>query len=284
MRGARVGGILALLLSAFAISGCGIALGTRSESAAIAEGAGLRQATYQAGPFELLAFERFDRPGGDLTVYIESDGLSYLGRNTLSRDPTPAKPLVLQMTALDGTRNRLYLARPCQFLTYEKLRGCDSAYWSFARFAPEVIDAYGAALEAAKRKSGARRLTLVGYSGGGAIAALVAARRDDVALLVTVAGTLDHRVWTERAGVAPLDESLNPADSGARLRAVRQVHFVGGRDTVVPPYVAQSYMTHLGDTRRAAVVTVPDADHECCWVRSWQALLDQYVHNAAVQP
>ncbi|GAB2181920.1 hypothetical protein DLREEDagrD3_21430 [Denitratisoma sp. agr-D3] len=41
---------------------------------------------------------------------------------------------------------------------------------------------------------GARRLTLVGYSGGAA--ALLAARCSDVVRLVTIAGNLDHRAWT----------------------------------------------------------------------------------------
>src|SRR5262249_11272565 len=150
-----------------------------------------------------------------------------------------------------------------------------------ARFAPEVIDGYMTALDLAKRKSKAQRLTLVGYSGGGAVAALLAARRKDVTLLVTVAGTLDQVTWTREAGVTPLSRSLNPRDFAPQLRTIPQVHFVGGRDTVVPLAVTQSYLMGLGSGAPVKLVSMPEYDHECCWVRDWQALLGQYVQNAA---
>jgi esterase/lipase len=47
-----------------------------------------------------------------------------------------------------------------------------------------------AAVTALKRASGASRLRLVGYSGGGVMAMLLAARRDDVAQVVTIAAPL----------------------------------------------------------------------------------------------
>ena len=189
----------------------------------------------------------------------------------------------MRLASLDGARNRLYLARPCQFLEPEALRRCDPDYWSIARFAPEVIEGYMAALDLAKRKSGARRLILVGYSGGGAVAALLAARRDDVGLLVTAGGTLDHRAWTSNAGVAPLRSSLNPADFAGNLRSVRQIHFVGERDRRVPLAVAESYMARLGPGADATLVRLARYDHDCCWEDGWRALLGQYVQNAAAR-
>jgi hypothetical protein len=250
----------------------------------VAQNAGMSPAEYPAGRFTLLGFERFEQPGGDLTVYIESDGQSWLDTRTLSADPTPIRPLVVRLAAADTARNRLYLGRPCQYLAAEQLRSCNPTYWAEARFAPEIIDGYMAALDLAVRKSGAPRLTLIGYSGGGAVAALVAARRDDVTLLVTIAGTLDHRTWTRDAGVSPLDVSLNPPDFAGRLRSVRQIHFVGERDRKVPATVAESYMAQLGDTRRARLVRLAGYDHECCWDEGWRGLLDQYVQNAAALP
>jgi len=57
------------------------------------------------------------------------------------------------------------------------------------RFAPEVINSFSRAIDTLKEKSGAKYVELVGYSGGGAIAVLVAAGRSDVVGVRTVAVT-----------------------------------------------------------------------------------------------
>jgi pimeloyl-ACP methyl ester carboxylesterase len=137
----------------------------------------------------------------------------------------------------------------------------------------------GAAVDEAKRRAGAERVALFGYSGGGAIAALLAARRGDVTRLVTVAGTLDHARWTHDGGVSPLAASLNPADEAARLQSVPQVHFVGMDDRVVPPAVVNSYLARMTDRSRAELVRVAGFGHECCWERDWAALLARYVYR-----
>jgi hypothetical protein len=68
-----------------------------------------------------------------------------------------------------------------------------------------VISASNQAVDALKQRYGAQEIVLVGYSGGGAVAALVAARRTDVVRLVTVAGNLDHLAWTHLHSVPPPD-------------------------------------------------------------------------------
>ena len=49
---------------------------------------------------------------------------------------------------------------------------------------------------------------------------------------VTIAAPLDHAAWTAQHNVQPLVGSLNPADS-QELRKIPQVHFLGGKDTIV---------------------------------------------------
>ena len=63
-------------------------------------------------------------------------------------------------------------------------------------------------VDALKRDAGAAKVILVGYSGGGAIAVLLAARRLDVAGVITVSADLDLAYWTQRDGLAPLSGSL----------------------------------------------------------------------------
>jgi hypothetical protein len=104
------------------------------------------------------------------------------------------------------------------------------------------------------------------------MAALVAARRDDVVLLVTVAGVLDHEAWTRLHGVSPLTGSLNPADEWMALVRVRQVHLVGGRDTQTGRAAVQPFVNRYASSPKPEVIEVPDFTHACCWVENWPRL------------
>lgn len=111
-------------------------------------------------------------------------------------------------------------------------------------------------------------LRLVGYSGGGAAAALLAAQRSDVACLVTVAAPLDTQAWTLAKNVSALSESQNPLDVAAKLRGMPMTHFSGGSDNVVPPSVNQQFMQQA-QTRE---VVKPGFDHDVQWLKAWPAL------------
>lgn len=210
--------------------------------------------------------------GEQLTVYIEGDGFAWLTRSQPSADPTPREPVALRLALAQPAGKIAYLARPCQYVDAER-SGCSARYWTEARFAPEVIAATDQAVTQLKATTGAERLVLVGYSGGAAVAALLAARRDDVVRLVTVAGNLDHRAWTRHHGVSPLNASLNPADSLVRLAGLPQQHFVGERDTVIPPALVADFVARLGPQAPASVRVVEGFDHQCCWAERWPALL-----------
>lgn len=229
---------------------------------------GWQRQTLSVGAFDLIAYAPMhfaaDEP---LTVYIEGDGFAWLDAATPSTDPTPRDPLALRLALAQPGGNAAYLARPCQYVDAEQ-GGCPQRYWTEGRFAPEVIAASDRALDRLKAQTGARRLTLVGYSGGGAVAALLAARREDVERLVTVAGNLDHRAWTRHHRIAPLVGSLNAADEAIRLAHLPQTHFVGGRDRVIPLALAQEWPLVL----RQKIRVIPAEDHACCWPEHWTRL------------
>lgn len=128
--------------------------------------------------------------------------------------------------------NVVYIARPCQFTRNDP--ACRSTYWTDRRFSEDVIASMNHAVDVL-RAPAAGPVHLVGFSGGGAVAALVAARRGDVASLRTVAGNLDHRALNAHHRVSPMPASLNAVDVAPRLAAVPQAHFVGTKDDVVPP-------------------------------------------------
>lgn len=268
----------AVVLGSVVLSACALLPSPAERWAAadtLATARGWQGRRIEAGAFALQAWlPATVAPGAELTVYVEGDGYAWLSRSQPSTDPTPRHALALRLALAHGSGNVAYLGRPCQYIDAEA-SGCDSKYWTTHRFAPEVIEATDRAIETLKQAFAATRLTLVAYSGGGAVAALVAARRQDVRRLITVAGNLDHVAWTTHHRILPLSGSLNPADATAALGAVDQVHFVGVEDRIVPALVAERYAARFPSAVRPRIVAVGGQGHDCCWADIWPRLLQQ---------
>lgn len=209
-------------------------------------------------------------PSERLAIYIEGDGFAWAGRTRPSSDPTPKNPVSLRLALEDSTTAVVYMARPCQYTMGEERKGCDARYWTTHRLSEEVIAALDAAIDRVKAVHGASRIELIGYSGGGAAAVLLASRRIDVDLLVTVAANLDTAMWTDLQGLTPLLGSLNPIHHAAAVRAIPQVHLAGGGDDTVPVAIAEHFVAALGPGARAEVRIEPGFDHACCWGRHWR--------------
>lgn len=215
--------------------------------------------------------------GSTLTVYIEGDGLVAVAPQVPALDPTPLDPLALRLALADGGARVAYLGRPCQYLAGRPPGSCRDAHWTHRRFAPELVAAVGEALDALKAATGAHTLRLIGYSGGAAMAALVAGGRGDVLAWASVAGNLDTDTWQQLHALSPLHGSLNPRKVAQTLRNLPQRHLVGLRDTVVPPSVSEAFL-HAMDGQMPAtsadarVLPLPDFDHVCCWVQEWPRL------------
>ena len=273
---------LVLILVSALLTSC-TALQDRYDTAlAIAESGGLTQGSVDTGQFKLATFSRgLDQQSSALAVYIEGDGYAWKQRHYLSDDPTPIDPVALKLAAKDPSPTVLYIARPCQYLKPEALKKCNSKYWSTHRYAEEIIRSVNDAVDWGVRKSGAARVTLYGYSGGGTVAALVAARRSDVIRLISIAANLDHVLWTRLQGISPLSGSLNPADATDKLKNISQVHFAGSEDKVVPVSILESYQARYGENTNITLRIIPGFDHHCCWADSWPSLLLQTDPGAA---
>ena len=229
-----------------------------------------------AAGFDLLtSMPKSIMPDRRLTIYIEGDGLAWLSSSTPSPDPTPRNPLALRLALAQTDGNAAYIARPCQYIDARQ-NACPQRYWTQARFAPETIQAMDRAINKLKSRFGAENLVLVGYSGGGAVAALVAARRDDVVKLITVAGNLDHAAWTRYHHLAPLMASLNAADVAQGLAKLPQTHFIGGKDRVIPASLSMNWPVQVSGDQGSNITVVPNFDHACCWVREWPRLLKEH--------
>ena len=239
---------------------------------AIATAAGLQRAQVSADGFVLTSFSRLHRTDQPLVIYIEGDGFAWRSRRQPSDDPTPRKALGLTLAAKDPAPNVVYLARPCQFTAMSANPGCTQAYWTDKRFAEDVVSAMNQAVSTYAAKVPGQPIHLVGYSGGGAIAILIAARRSDVASLRTVAGNLDVAEVNRLHKVSAMPQSLNPIDVAAQVRTVAQVHFSGADDPIVPSLIAQRFIDAVGG-HCTTLRVVPGMGHESDWAQHWASLL-----------
>jgi hypothetical protein len=264
--------LLSLLLSACAT------IPTSSERKATADGLvqarGWRAERVTSGPFDLVTYSpNAPKRSTLLTVYIEGDGFAWISQALASSDPTPRDPLALRLALAQPDESAAYLARPCQYVDAE-VTGCALRYWTNARFSDEVVVASNIAIDSLKRRFKAEKLILVGYSGGAAVAALVAARRQDVALLVSVAGNLDPLAWTRYHHLQPLSGSLNPVDEAGALQRIPQIYFAGEHDRNLPPALVRAYASKLS-SGNPPVLVEPGFDHQCCWITRWPTLWRQ---------
>jgi dienelactone hydrolase len=221
--------------------------------------------------FTLQSYVRWQKGNPLLIVYLEGDGAAWITPTRLSADPTPKEATALMMASQDYAGNVAYLARPCQFVAEKERQNCSPHYWSNARFAPEVVRALREAVLQLQHQSGAERLRLVGYSGGGSLAILLAADLQPE-WLVTVAAPLDSDAWTHWHHLSPLDLSQNPRTAWRQLAGMRQRHWVGGQDEVIPKELSRQILSSIaGGTE--LLQEEPTFDHYCCWGKQWAALL-----------
>lgn len=266
---------LILLFVTASVFGCAtipMLMGRSSTADDIAGKAGFTKEYIKAGDFTLMTYQRFNKPADKISIYIEGDGRAWETKHRLSDDPTPSNPVALRLAAVDPADNVAYIARPGQY-SLSGFPECGPKYWSGSRFAPEVVGSFDKAIDALKEKSGAKYVQLVGYSGGGAIAVFVAARRGDVTALRTVAGNLNTSAWCAYHHVSQLDGSMNPLDVARKVAHIPQRHFVGSRDKIVPFSIVWSFVRMEGDQNDERISMVDGVLHNDGWQKRWKWLL-----------
>jgi len=207
--------------------------------------------------FQLAAAVR-PGEGESNTVFIEGDGRPWIsGGRRVSDDPTPRHTPMLQQF-LDAPPPALYLGRPCYFgMGPEAL--CHPALWTFSRYSPRVLEAMGAGLRTwLDRQPGQKRVTLIGHSGGGVLALLLAERVPEVNRVIVYAGPVDIERWSKLHGFTPLFDSLNPAGQATWRTDVQRTLIFGEQDRQVPP---AAFVDAAERIPGANVVTLPGDGH-----------------------
>ena len=169
---------------------------------------------------------------------------------------------------MDTSPNVIYLARPYQYFTTSNSTKEHVKYWTTHRFSQEIIEAYEEAVDNISDMTGSEDIHLVGYSGGGAVAAILASKRK-VGSLRTIAGYLDHVALNKEKNYSPLFGSLDPILFAPKLHSIPQTHYVGLSDTVIPEWVVERFVSSVGNKEKAKLYRV-DASHESGWVQFWK--------------
>ena len=164
--------------------------------------------------------------------------------------------MIRELAFGDNNPNVIYLARPCQ---YAKSPICSKRHWTTARFAPEIINAE---YEAIKNIASNNPVTLVGFSGGAQVAGLIATAKPglNVKKIITVAGNLDHLLWTQYHNLPPLNESMNLESYRKQFAKIPQIHYVGSNDKVIPPLLVREFIKNDD-----LIIEVDGASHNEGW-------------------
>lgn len=240
-------------------------------AASIAADTSLVSARYQASAFTLQGYHRFTSKREPLVVYIGGDGHAW-ERYGPSDNPTPMNPLALRLAGIDQSPNVLFLARPCQYVNDT----CSVKYWTSHRMAKEVIESYQQIITDLANHHRFSSVQLVGFSGGGGVAGLLAyqlqlSNQLHIESFRSVAGNLDHRYWTKELALIPMNGSLNASDIASEINNIPQLHFIGRSDRVISANISRSYQEQSGDTACVTISEQP-ASHVRGWVALWPQL------------
>ena len=232
----------------------------------------LQSQVIKTSTFDIFSYQKLLTCKEVMSVYIEGDGFAWVTSSIISDNPTPINPMSLKLMAQDDSTCKVYLARPCQ---YTNDSTCKEKYWTSHRFSQEIIKSYIEVLDKLKKEYKLSSFELYGYSGGGAVAALLSAKRKDVTKLVTIAGNLDVEYWTKKHYLTPLKGSLNPADYADVLESIKQYHFIGQDDGIIDESIYKSYASKFKNKDNLRYKIIENNTHSKGWEKSWKKLLKE---------
>lgn len=265
------------LVAALALSGCA---SPTDKLLARSHQEGLQTYTVTGADFEHLVLVSHNWAEGEvLHVYLEHDGAPWITPTRIASDPTPTRPVAFDLLISDPAP-RLYLGRPCYFGRAGQA-ACQPAMWTDRRYSNDVVRSLAAALETMLRRRPPCRVVLIGHSGGGTLAVLLAPRLREVDAIVTLAANLDVAAWSALHRYTPLGGSLDPMTQPVLRPEVRQLHVAGAQDVNVPVDLVRRYVRRQTGAR---LEVLPEEDHLCCWARHWPALIDRLPGGRAFRP
>lgn len=203
-----------------------------------------------------------------LYVFIEGDGIPWKSRTKISDNPDPKNPLALELMSINKAPS-VYLSRPCYWI---KNTPCSNQWWTNKRYSKQIVEHMLKVLFDISKAY--KSIVLVGYSGGGALAALISKSLNKPTTLITLSGNMNHKKWTLHHGYSPLSGSLNPIDY-LLPDNVKQFHFAGDKDTNVLPQWIKEYSNNQINGH---YYLMKNTDHKCCWIKNWEKIIQITSH------
>ena len=264
--------IILLLLAPLLLSGCKtITYG--HEPGTIGELYGFKKVLVKGGDFWITTYQKIENPHKPFVFYIEGDGAAFDGKYRVSRNPTPRRQMFINLAAMDDRPNVVYVARPCQYTPMELNPRCTMQYWTNKRMSNDVVESLN---DVVNSINNSHKFSLIGYSGGGGIAILIATRNYMVKDIITIAGNLDHVAFTTLHNVKPMIGSLSPIDYAQQVKNIPQLHISGGKDDIIPPFIADKFV-QKASSRCVKQKIYEDISHRHGWKRIWE-----YVYSSPV--
>lgn len=251
-----------------ALSGCNT-ISVNGQYESIGSLYGFKKELVKGGDFWITTYQKVTNPNLPYVFYIEGDGRAFNGKYRVSNDPTPRRKMFIKLATLDNRANVVYVARPCQYTPMELNPKCSVPYWTTKRLSEDSVESISQVINSINN---GKPFSLVGFSGGGGIAILVAERNSLAKDIITISGNLDHKEFTKHHNVTPMVGSLNPIDYARKVNHIPQLHLSGGKDTVIPPFIADNFV-QASASKCVKQKIFADSTHENSWEQVWEYIL-----------
>lgn len=217
----------------------------------------------------VLAYYQLSAASDAMTFVIESDGRRWPSRHRPPTDPSPSNSLAIGLAIEESKWGSVaYIGRPCQYGQRHLRDECNPKLWTDDRYGETVISEVNRVIDDLIAATKVKRIRLIGHSGGGTVAAIVAARRTDVDCVITIAAPLDTDKWSKVMGTTRLHGSYNPSDLYDRVSGIPQDHLAGSDDRIVPP---DSIATEAGKTGFQLRI-LSGFNHFSPWLEHWDRI------------
>lgn len=211
---------------------------------------GFQYKTVETGNFSLAVWEKEGiEKNRILRFYIEGNG-----------NPTPSKPVALNLAQNDSFPNIVVLSRPCQYEKENKL--CKNKdIWGTEQYNPELLKEMQEVVVFYIQKYKASAIEFIAYNGGAPIALTLAPKIGRTRQIVTIAGVLDTDAYVRQNNLPPFATGQNPAQNTSYISQIPQIHYVGEKDQVTTSAMAERFVSKLFNPRFAVVKLVPEIGH-----------------------